>query len=257
MEHCGRLVLNITDMCNVKTNMLGDCNRTKCVDAISTFFFNSPIGDSRFTKPFFECCEHEEKCIGISSDIYAPWECIDGDPFYSCNVILQDCRDDNDCNEIYNEITRLCPAEMFSPIMQCPATIPAKCELNLRQIEGWYCSCRFPSNSSDDDEYMCNARKQLFTHNRCLETADIFDSTNPTKIFQSSLNWIGSALGFVLLICMLVYACCNRPWVKNGIKQPVPSDGSANVLLTPGHDRQNASTLEMNNSAQKPETVLI
>ena len=26
--------------------MLGDCDRTKCVDAISTFFFNSPIGDS-------------------------------------------------------------------------------------------------------------------------------------------------------------------------------------------------------------------
>jgi len=58
--------------------------------------FSHPAGPGLYmlyykTIKFFECCEHKEVCVGVIADVYSPWECIQTDPFYSCNDILDEC----------------------------------------------------------------------------------------------------------------------------------------------------------------------
>lgn len=125
------------------------------------------------TIKFFECCEHKEVCVGVIADVYSPWECIQTDPFYSCNHILDECLrgvtlflnkkyvfyipglnlnfgitvqfypfSENNCRESYFNITKYCPTEMFARDLPCPETVPSRCTKNLRNIEGWYCICQ-------------------------------------------------------------------------------------------------------------------
>ena len=123
---------------------------------------------------FFECCEHKDWCIGVPNTIYAPWECLRSDPFYSCNDVFRECLRgvwsdqtswpdqtrcgltrphslsgstnalqccDYRCNESYGNITEYCRPEMFSSREKCPTKVPDTCSTHLRNVEGWYCSC--------------------------------------------------------------------------------------------------------------------
>ena len=87
---------------------------------------------------FYECCEHEDKCVGIPPEVYAPWLCLEADPFYSCDLVLEECvkdqtADDN-CIANFNDVIELCPTEMFSTQVTCPAYIPDDCIERLRSL---------------------------------------------------------------------------------------------------------------------------
>jgi len=174
-----------------------------CIAAVGSFFYDSR--DFRFTKPFFQCCEHEDWCFGVPRDQYSPWNCLQTDPFYSCNDVLRQCITDEECEASYNNVTMHCPAEMFSVTMPCPNQVPELCADNLKNLEGWYCSCR-PTLASDKQYlYLCNARKEIFTHNKCLEESEVVKmriSMSPMGIFTTPLIWACSTVSiFVISLC--------------------------------------------------------
>ena len=63
----------------------------------------------------FECCEHEEKCIGLPDHVYSPWNCLGKDPFYSCNQVYDECinSEDGDCKKSLKMIEQECPRKSF------------------------------------------------------------------------------------------------------------------------------------------------
>jgi len=68
----------------------GTCDREGCISAVGQFFFANG-GNFEFTSNLFKCCEHEHKCTGYPAHIYSPWECLQSDPFYSCNQVFKEC----------------------------------------------------------------------------------------------------------------------------------------------------------------------
>jgi len=133
-DQCGQQIRNISDSCEIILDSDGTeyCNRNECIPAVAGFFYGSE--SFKYTKPFFECCEHQENCRGIPPEVYSPWTCLQADPFYSCNEVLEECMSDEGCKDSYKNITEFCPAEMFNTAMGgCPRKIPCSCEMHLRE----------------------------------------------------------------------------------------------------------------------------
>jgi len=197
---CGIPLLNISISCHIDN---GTCDREGCISAVGQFFFANG-GNFEFTSNLFKCCEHEHKCTGYPAHIYSPWECLQSDPFYSCNQVFKECNQSNDgCIEAYEIVEKECPPEILDPMSsECPVEkITHKCRENAEHLEGWYCSCKNEyeyavgtgngstlqlREMSEKDIHSCLKYHRIFTHNQCLKsTRDGYD-VFPTESGVSS-----------------------------------------------------------------------
>jgi len=53
-----------------------------------------------------------------------------------------------ECGQLYQNITENCPVEMFGPDFKCPHSVSQACSGSLKEMEGWYCTCRSETGKS-------------------------------------------------------------------------------------------------------------
>jgi len=263
---CGIPLLNISVSCHVDEEQ--QCKKDSCVSAVGNFFFGNN-GEFRFTRQVFECCEHSDSCFGYPGHVYSPWNCLEKDPFYSCNRVQNECLNDNasssrECGENYQRVLRECPTALYDTdyddVTLCPEQISQECRDAMASIEGWYCSCRseldIASSSTrpivkGSDEYtQCMKNQRIFTHNKCLAdfSRDNAQNLNEQEFVVNSelsyattsiwgnktpLIWLGGSLLFVSLLLIIFRLAksktCCRPF-RYCIKNKLRQQPSPPVL---------------------------
>jgi len=214
---CGIPLLNISVSCAIETDT-GSCDKDACITSVGNFFFGNDH-DFTHTRRLFECCEHEDSCAGFPDHIYAPWKCLGKDPFYSCSRVYDECTnytEDQSCKFSYETVISECPSSMFDEdTSTCEPEINDSCFKHTRQLEGWYCSCRYNhddvgddpnkrTNMTEEELKQCNMYKKIFTHNSCIDKANIRRDLEEYQGASDYDNTMPIVVGIILGVCLVI-----------------------------------------------------